>query len=118
MKKIEKTKKQSNCEFTENFLKNIEKNTTIEFDWSKFSFFDKLVNSENVPISDTTIDIMGIKIWLNIYSCRNKKCNKILGINIYYGFNGSEEKDALKILEQMKSYDPNLEIKLRDVYEN
>jgi len=115
MKKSKRIFKNIKCEYTFNLFKSIEMETKIEFDWSTFLYIDKFVNSENIPVPTTSINILSAKLIYLVITYSPRKCCEILSAEIRYGIDG-EQEDALKVREQIKSYVPNVEITIRDIF--
>ena len=99
------------------FLKYIEKETSITIDLTTISPTQKTVNSVNQPI---LINVLGINqgtLGLAVMSCGCKNCKNVIGVDVLYGQNGSELNDAEFVKKQIKSAVPSIQVELRDVKE-
>ena len=99
-------------------LKYLEKETTITFDLSIASPTLKLFNSANQPIRVNVLGINEGTLGLTVISCGCKKCKKIIGIEILYGANGSDNSQAQLIQKEIISAVPSIGVVIRDVIED
>ena len=100
------------------FLKYIEKETSITVDLRTVSPTQKLRNSINQPI---LINVLGINqgtLGLAVMSCGCKKCKNVIGVEVLYGANAGELSHAKSVQNQIKSAVPSIEVELRNVNEN
>ena len=99
------------------FLKYIEKETSITIDLTTISPTQKIVNSVNQPI---LINVLGINqgtLGLAVMSCGCKNCKNVMGVEVLYSANAGELSHAQIVQDQIKSAVPSIQVELRDVKE-
>jgi hypothetical protein len=99
------------------FLKYLEKETSITFDLLTISPTQKLCNSINQPIHINVLGINDGQLGLTVISCGCKKCKNIIGIEVLFGENGGELYDAVIVQNQLKIAVPTMPVKIRNVDE-
>ena len=99
------------------FLKYLEKETSITFDISTISPTQKLLNSMNRPVLINVLGINEGSLGLTVLSCGCKRCKNIIGVEVLYGKNEGELYDAQIVQNQIRVAVPSMPVELRNVNE-
>ena len=91
---------------TKNFLENLEKKTSISFDWSESVPTEKYVQSNGKPAELDTILVKDDKMIFLVYTCGCVNCNSVFGIDIFYGLSKVGFDGALSFKNQIIKIEP------------
>jgi hypothetical protein len=100
------------------FLKYLEKETSITIDLTTASPTEKIYNSINQPVLINVLGINQGKLGLAVISCGCKNCKNVISVEVLYGANAGEFTHAKSVQNKIKSVVPTIEVKLRNVNEN
>ena len=100
------------------FLRYIEKETSVTFELSTVSPTQTFRNCKNQPVHINVLGINEGTLGLAVISCGCKRCKQIIGVEILYGSNGNEFSDALNVKNQIEMAVPTLPVELRNVTED
>lgn len=100
------------------FIKYLEKETSVTFELSTVSPTQTLRNSKNQPVHINVLGINEGTLGLTVISCGCKKCKQIIGVEILYGVNENELPEALYVKNQIEKAVPTMPVDLRNVLED
>jgi hypothetical protein len=100
------------------FLKYLEKETSITFELSTASPTQKIHNCKNQLIHINVLGINKGTLGLTVISCGCKKCKQIIGVEILYGAYENELPTALYVKNQIEKAVPTMPVDLRNVLED
>lgn len=99
------------------FLKYIENETQITFDWLNLQPTEKYVQRNKQPIERNTLTVNDGQLIMMVCSCGCTKCKQILALQFFYGLNDSTLFDAECVMNQIKDIVPQMPIKIYDLFD-
>jgi hypothetical protein len=102
---------------TEDFLINLENNTSIVFNWAHLKPTEKFVQKNDQAVESDTLSIDDGKLVVMVFSCGCETCQEILCVQIFYGLAESSLSKAESVKNEILRIVPNIPVEIFNLFD-
>jgi len=103
--------------FTLAFLKKLEKELSMSFNWMNNNPTEKFTNKWNQLVEVDDLFLMDLNLVFLITSCGCKTCKNVLEVQIFYGFGGSNLIGAETAKQAINKIAPKTQVLIFDLFD-